>query len=53
MFKCYFTKKPLFFFSFIYYFWLCWVFTAVRGLPLIAVGGLFIAMASPVAGHEL
>ena len=45
--------KETFFFSFIYYFWLCWVFTAVGALSLIAVSGLFIAVASPIAGHEL
>ena len=38
--------------SFIY-FWLCWVFVAARGLSLVAVGGLLIAVASLVAEHGL
>ena len=47
---------------FIYYFWLCWVFVAARGLfsscgewglLLVAVHGLLIAVASLVAEHGL
>ena len=34
-------------------FWLCWVFTAVHGLSLVAVGGLFTVMASLVVEHRL
>ena len=41
------------------YFWLCWVFVAVRaflvsasqGYPLVVVLGLLIAVATPVAEH--
>ena len=35
------------------YFWLCWVFVAPHGLPLVAVHGLLIAVASIVAEHGL
>ena len=43
------------------YFWLCWVFTAARGLStcgergllFVAVHGLLIAVASLVAEHGL
>ena len=45
-----------FFFKFIYlfiYLWLCWVFVAARGLSLVVVRGLFIAVASLVAEHGL
>ena len=38
---------------FIYLFWLCWVFASVRGLSLVAVRGLLIAVASLVAEHRL
>jgi len=31
----------------------CWVFTAVHGLSLVAVGGLFTVMASLVVEHRL
>ena len=34
-------------------FWLCWVFTVVHGLSLVAVGGLFTVMASLVVEHRL
>ena len=34
-------------------FWLCWVFVAARGLSLVAVHGLLIAVASLVAEHGL
>ena len=35
------------------YFWLCWVFAAVRGLFVVAVCGLLAAVASPIAEHRL
>ena len=46
---------------FIYYFWLCWVFIAARGLSLVvasrgysvAVRGLLTAVASLVVEHRL
>ena len=34
-------------------FWLRWVFVAVRGLSLVVVRGLLIAVASLVAEHRL
>ena len=40
----------------IYFFWLCWVFVAVRSLSLVAVsgvGGLLIVVASLLAEHRL
>ena len=40
-------------FFFIYYFWLCWVFIAVRGLSLAAMNRLLIAMVPLVAEHGL
>ena len=49
-------------FIYLFIFWLCWVFVAVRGLSLvvasggysfIAVCGLLIAVASLVAEHRL
>ena len=55
----------LFFFKIFYlfiYFWLCWVFVSVRGLPLVVASGghsssrcagLFTIAASPVAEHRL
>ena len=33
---------------FIFYFWLCWIFTAAQGLSLVVVSGGY----SPVAGHR-
>ena len=47
--------------AFFFFFWLRWVFVAVRGLPLVAVSvgysvavhGLLIAVASLVAEHGL
>ena len=50
----------LFFFLILIYFWLCWVFIAVHGLSLVAMGGgysliavhvLLIAVTSLVAEH--
>ena len=41
------------FILFIYYFWLCWVFIAARGLLLSVVCGLLIAVASLVVKHGL
>ena len=50
------------FFSFIYLFWLCWVFLAAHGLSpvaeswgysLVAVLGLLTVVASLVAEHHL
>ena len=38
---------------FLIYFWLRWVFVAVRGLSLVAANGLLIAVASLVAEHGL
>ena len=35
------------------YFWLHWVFVAVRMLSLVAVRGLLIAVASLVAEHRV
>ena len=35
------------------YFWLCWVFAAVLGFPLVAVHGLLTAVVSLVAEHRL
>ena len=32
-------------------FWLRWVFVAARGLSLVVVHGLLVAMTSPVAEH--
>ena len=59
-------KALLFIYLFIYflniYFWLCWVFVSVRGLPLVAASGghsssrcvgLFTIAASLVAEHRL
>ena len=40
-------------FFFIYYFWLCLVFIAVRGLSLAAMNRLLIAMVPLVAEHGL
>ena len=42
-----------FFFFFLIYFWLRWVFVAVRGLSLVAARGLLIAVASLAAEHGL
>ena len=53
---------PMQTFSFSFYFWLCWVLVAARGLsliaasrgyPLVAVNRLLIVVASLVAEHEL
>ena len=41
------------FYEFIYFFWLCWVFVAVRGLSLVAVPGLLIAEASRCGARAL
>ena len=52
----------IYIYSFIVYFWLYWVFVTAcrpslvaisRGYPLVAVLGLFIAVASLVAEHRL
>ena len=47
-----FLLKILLFILFIY-FWLRWVFVAARGLSLVAVSSLLIAVASLAAEHEL
>ena len=55
-------KCHIFFFSFIYLFWLCWVFLTAHGLSpvaesrgysLVAVLGLLTVVASLVAEHHL
>ena len=38
---------------FFFFFGLCWVFVAACGFSLVAVCGLLIAAASPVAEHML
>ena len=38
---------------YLFYFWLRWIFVAARGLSLVAVRGLLIAVASLVAEHGL
>ena len=40
-------------FLFIYYFWLCWVFTAAHKLSPIVASGLLIEVASLIAVHRL
>ena len=49
-------KRSCFYFFKMYlfiYFWLLWVFVAVRGLSLVTASGLLIAVASRVAEHGL
>ena len=45
-------EGPFTFYVFMY-FWLCWVFVAVRGLSLVVVVGLLISVAPLVAEHRL
>ena len=42
-----------FYYHFLFIFWLCWVFVVARGLCLVVVRGLLIAVASLVAEHGL
>ena len=46
-------KQPMCLFLFIYYFWLCWVFTAAYKLSLIVASGLLIEVVSLIAVHRL
>ena len=41
------------FFYFLFIFWLCWVFIAARGLSLVVLCRLLIAVASLVVDHGL
>ena len=47
-----FGSNPCVYFLFIYYFWLCWVFTAAHKLSLIVASGLLIEVASLIAAHR-
>ena len=42
-----------FFYFYFFYFWLRWVFVAARGLSLVVVSGLLIAVAPLVVEHRL
>ena len=39
LFSLYISTYDSFFFNKLFYFWLCWVFVAARGLSLVAVSG--------------
>ena len=51
--QLHFLKYILFIYVLIYYFWLCWVFFAVRGLSRVVVHWPFVEMASCMVEHGL